>query len=124
MKEESPYFSGGSVKKSTRFFLEHIREQARYLTETATGLVKDDFVNNRTLVLAFERSLEIIGEAVGKIDDSFKAAHPAIPWRKIRGLSNIVAHVYWDVDYDIIWHVVTTDIPVLKDQIETLLKIF
>ena len=72
--------------KSTRFFLEHIREQARYLTETATGLVKDDFVNNRTLVLAFERSLEIIGEAVGKIDDSFKAAHPAIPWRKIRGL--------------------------------------
>ena len=108
--------------KSTRFFLEHIHEQARYLTAESDGLTKAEFVNNQTLILAFERSLEIIGEAVSKIDDTFKTRHPEVPWRKIRGLRNIVAHVYWDVDYDIIWHVVTMDVPVLKQQVETLLR--
>lgn len=58
---------------------------------------------------------------MARIDDGFKAAHPAVPWRKIRGLRNIVTHVYWAVDYDIIWHVVTIEVPVLNDHVERLL---
>lgn len=103
--------------KANRFYLEHIHEQTCYLIETSAGLRKDAFLQNQTLILAFERSLEIIGEAVAKIDDDFREAHPAIPWRKIRGLRNVVAHMYWSVDYDIVWHVITTDIPLLKKQI-------
>ena len=30
-------------------------------------------------------------------------------------------HMYWAVDYDIIWHVVTSEVPVLNNQVETLL---
>ncbi len=107
--------------RSTRFFLEHIHDHAQYLTEASEGLTKERFLEDRTLILAFERSLAIIGEAVANIDDDFKAAHPDIPWHKIRGLRNVVAHVYWQVDYDIIWHVVTTEVPVFKRQVETLL---
>ena len=39
----------------------------------------------------------------------------------MRGLRNLVTHVYWAVDYDIIWHTVTTDVPVLNHQVEQLL---
>ena len=49
------------------------------------GLAKDDFLKDKTRILAFERSLEIIGEAVARIGDDFKDEHPEIPWRKIRG---------------------------------------
>ena len=86
--------------KTPRFYLEHIHEQTRYLMETSAGQTKEPFLANQTLILAFERSLEIIGEAVGRLDDTFKEAHTDVPWRAIRGLRNIVAHVYWAVDYD------------------------
>lgn len=106
--------------KTTRFYLEHILEQTRYLINTTAGLSKDEFLKDQTLILAFERSLEIIGEAVAKIDEPFKVAHQQIPWNKIRGLRNIVTHMYWAVDYDIIWQVVTHEIPVLNKQIEVI----
>jgi uncharacterized protein with HEPN domain len=107
--------------KTPRFYLEHIYEQTQYLMTASDGVEKADFLNDRTLILAFERSLEIIGEAVVRLDPDFKAAHPTIPWRKIRALRNVVAHVYWAVDYDIIWHIVTTDVPALNNQVEHLL---
>ncbi len=107
--------------KTPRFYLEHIHEQTEYLSGASEGLTMEDFLADKTRILAFERSLEIIGEAVGRMDDAFKEAHPAIPWRKIRGLRNIVAHVYWAIDYDIIWDVVTNDIPSLHEQVRNLL---
>ncbi|WP_420456600.1 DUF86 domain-containing protein [Rubrivirga sp.] len=107
--------------KTPRFYLEHIHEQTGYLSSASAGLTKDDFLGDKTLILAFERSLEIIGEAVARLDDAFKDAHPAVPWRKIRALRNVVAHVYWAVDYDVIWDVVTADVPVLHDRIAHLL---
>lgn len=110
--------------KSARFYLEHIREQAEYLIGASQGLTKEAFLADRTLLLAFERSLEIIGEAVSKLDESYKVAHPGVPWRKIRALRNIVAHVYWEVDYDIVWNVIQHDIPALNAQIETLIADF
>lgn len=107
--------------KTHRFYLEHIHEQTGYLMGASKGLTKDDFLTDKTRILAFERSLEIIGEAVGRLDDAFKDAHPDVPWRKIRGLRNIVAHVYWAIDYDVIWDVVTNDIPPLHEQVGQLL---
>ncbi len=44
-----------------------------------------------------------------------------MPWRAIRGLRNVVAHVYWAVDYDIVWNVVTAEVPPLHEQLGTLL---
>lgn len=108
--------------KSPRFFLEHVHEQTSYLVEASEGLTKAEFLADKTRILAFERSLEIIGEAVAKLDDAFKDAHPAVPWRKIRALRNIVAHVYWTIDYDIIWSVVTAEIPALHRQVGAILS--
>ena len=66
--------------KTPRFYLEHIHEQTQYLLSASEGLTKEDFLSNRTLILAFERSLEIIGEAVARIDEAFRDAHPSVPW--------------------------------------------
>lgn len=107
--------------KTPRFYLEHIHEQTRYLLAASAGQTKESFLADQTLILAFERSLEIIGEAVGRLDDAFKEAHPTVPWRAIRGLRNVVAHVYWAVDYDIVWNVVTSEVPPLHEQIRHLL---
>ena len=68
------------------------------------------------------RNLQIIGEAVKKIPDSTQKESPSIPWQEIAGLRNRVTHVYFDVDINIIWDVVQFELPILKTQIQQLLK--
>jgi len=50
------------------------------------------YSDDRRTQLAVERSLEIIGEAAGKVSTSFRNAHPEIPWRQSIGQRNILIH--------------------------------
>lgn len=54
-----------------------------------------------------------IGEAVkdaqaGGID--LDALAPAVPWRQISGMRDVLSHQYWRTDPEIIWSVVTKDL--------------
>lgn len=50
--------------------------------------------------------LEIIGEAARAIPQEFRAHHPGIPWGQISGMRNILIHMYFGIDRDIVWVVV------------------
>ena len=65
--------------------------------------------------------LEIIGEAARSISPEFKDVHPEIPWKQISGMRNILIHIYFGIDRDIVWAVVERDLPLLKNSIDTLL---
>ena len=62
-----------------------------------------------------------IGELVGKLTDEFRAQHPAVPWRQIKAMRNIVAHSYGTVDPETTWEIITDDIPALKKYCETII---
>ena len=62
-----------------------------------------------------------IGELVGKLTDDFKEQHPAIPWRQIKAMRNIVAHSYGTVDPETTWEIISDDIPKLKQYCETVI---
>ena len=85
---------------------------------------KKDFLfytSNNTVKRAVERELEIIGEATNrilKINPDFPIAQA----RVIVGLRNRVIHSYDAVDDNLVWRVISKDIPVLKAEVETLLK--
>jgi uncharacterized protein with HEPN domain len=63
-----------------------------------------------------------IGELVGKLTDDFRAKHPAVPWRQIKAMRNIVAHSYGTVDSETTWEVLKDDIPALKQYCQTILQ--
>ena len=63
-----------------------------------------------------------IGELVSRLSDDFMLANPHIPWRAIKSLRNLHAHDYESVKLEIVWETLTKDIPVLRNQIDTLLK--
>lgn len=44
-----------------------------------------------------------IGENANKLSDELKARHPDIPWPKMYGLRNAVAHEYHNVDHRQVW---------------------
>ncbi|HYX31183.1 MAG TPA: HepT-like ribonuclease domain-containing protein [Pyrinomonadaceae bacterium] len=58
----------------------------------------EEFCSNRMMHSAVERRLEILGEAAGKISDSFQSSHPEIPWKEIKGIRLVLAHRYGDIN--------------------------
>jgi len=56
-----------------------------------------------------------IGELANHLSDEFKVKHNQIPWNAIRGMRNIVAHEYGNIDYEIVWETATEEIKVLYE---------
>jgi len=85
---------------------------------------KRDFNNyktNKLLRRGVERELEIIGEAANrilKIDSSIRIDNA----HKIVDLRNWVIHGYDKIDDVIIWGIISKQLPILKEQVDELLK--
>ncbi len=77
------------------------------------GLDAAAFAESRLHRNAVIRSLEIIGEAAGKISPAFRNAHPEIPWREITGMRHRLIHGYGEVRLDVVWAVVQDRLPSL-----------
>ena len=61
-----------------------------------------------------------IGELVNRVPDETKESSKSIPWRAIRGMRNLHAHDYENVDLEIVWNTLLEDIPALKKSLEEL----
>jgi uncharacterized protein with HEPN domain len=71
---------------------------------------------DRPLNLSLVRLLEIVGEATNRVPPRERAKYPGIPWAQIVGLRNRLIHGYDNVDFDILWQIVTEDLPPLIVQ--------
>lgn len=76
----------------------------------------------RTIELAVERCIGIIGEAVGKLSDDFKKKHNSVSWQEIKATRNYVIHDYFGVDYEVMWNIVDNELPKLKLEIKKILQ--
>ena len=56
-----------------------------------------------------------IGELSNHLSENFKTTYSDIPWNAIRGMRNIVAHEYGNIDFEIVWETVTVEIKDLYD---------
>ena len=79
---------------------------ARDARDFLSGLDEADFLASRLHQNAVIRSLEVIGEAAGKISPTTQAANPDIPWSQIIGMRHRLIHGYAEVRLELIWIVV------------------
>ncbi len=100
----------------------HIIDEAGEACKYVEGISFDEFVEDGKTVRAVMRSIEVIGEAASKISIEFRKEHPAVPWQKIIGMRNRLIHVYFDIDYNIIWQTVKENLPPLIQQLQSILK--
>jgi uncharacterized protein with HEPN domain len=85
------------------------------------GRTFEDFVEDRQLRLAVERSIEIIGEAASRLSGSFREAHADIPIRAMISQRNVIIHGYDVVDPELVWKTVEEDLPLLLTQLKQVL---
>lgn len=104
-----------------RVRLGHMRDYAREAVEMARGCTIVDLPNNRMLNLALVRLVEVVGEAANQVSEFRRTLHPEIPWAEIRGMRNRIVHGYDNINFRILWDVITLDLPPLIDILERIL---
>lgn len=91
-------------------YLNDILESIADIREFTAGMTREGFSKDKKTVKAVVRSLEVIGEAAGKIPDQIRSKHPEIPWQEIIGMRNRLIHEYFGIDLDIVWQTLEEDI--------------
>lgn len=101
-------------------YLLHMLEAADRILEYTAGVTEEEFFAGQMLQDAVVRNIEIIGEAANnllEVGPEFAARYPSIPFARIYGMRNRVAHGYFAVSTAMIWDSVQVDVPELRQQI-------
>ncbi len=98
----------------------HILEAIGHINAYTEKVAFSDFEQNDMMVFACIKQLEIIGEAANHLSDSTKDSFPEISWKEIIGLRHVLVHQYYEVNVQLIWGIVSNDLPTFKTQIENI----
>lgn len=98
--------------------LRHMLDAAREAVSFAEGRTRSDLDDDRQLVLALVKDIEIVGEAATRISKPARRRLPELPWERIVGMRNRLVHAYFDINLDIVWRTVGEDLPQLISLLE------
>ena len=108
-------------RHSTEVRLRHMLDHEREAAQLMVGRVREDLDGDRVLNLALVRFMEIVGEAATRVPRVECGRHPEIPWPEIMSLRNRLIHGYDEVDLDVLWGILTQDLPQLFTVLERIL---
>ena len=91
--------------------LQDILQAARLIASYLRDTSEADFLVTGEKQDAVIRRIEIIGEATAHLTESTRQGIPELPFRKMRGMRNIMAHDYGNVDLKIVWEVGIAHVP-------------
>jgi uncharacterized protein with HEPN domain len=96
---------------------ENMREAERFIG----SMTFEEFAADRKTAYAVVRCFEIIGEATKNVPDEIQSKRPSTPWSDLARMRDKCMHMYWGINYRIVWDAVKEELPVLLPQIESLL---
>jgi uncharacterized protein with HEPN domain len=95
-------------------------QRAQLIQEFTRDIDQDTFLKDVMRREAVIRQIEVIGEAVRRVSNEFRALHPEIPWQEITGMRSKLIHEYDRINLYLVWDTVMNDIPKLIEQIAPL----
>ena len=108
------------MQRDDAVVLDDMLRYARLAVTRMGGKTRAEFNDDVDLQDASVRRVQVIGEAARVVSDSFKQAHPEIPWDKITGMRHRMVHDYRRIDLEVVWRVVTEHLPPLISFLEKL----
>ena len=110
--------------------LERVQNSIEQILERSSNYhCGDDFLLTPT-VMTILNSICIQFIAIGKslkglnkiTSGTLLVSHPEIDWKHVKGLRDIIAHHYFDIDAEQIWWIIEKEIPSLKEAIISMKK--
>ena len=90
--------------------------------EKYAGRGRQAFVADELIQTYIVHNLQILGEEAAKIPSDQQREYPELPWPKMIGMRNVLVHNYFNIDLDIVWQVVESELPILKESLNRILK--
>lgn len=110
------------MPKDDLLYFGHMLDVARGARAAMEGVNRQAFDADENLRLAQVHRIQIIGEAARRGASAGRRSHPEIPSSDITGMRHKIIHDYLDVDYDLVWGVLTRDLPRLIASLEDFVK--
>jgi len=97
-------------------YTEQMLDSVRKIESFMTGIGYVAFLKDEKTQSAVIMQLALIGELAKRLSTEGKSSI-GLPWKEIAGFRDRAIHDYFDVDLDIVWNTVQTDIPTLKKEL-------
>ena len=104
-------------------FLKDILFAAGKVEAIVSTKSREEFFKNDESQAAVLHHLAVIGEAVNRLSPELRQRYPHVPWVQIVGLRNRIVHEYFGLDWQLLWGTAVEDIPLLRQQIASILEI-
>ena len=103
-------------------FVQDILDSINDVRNFIEGMDFKDFIKDKKTIYSVVRAIEIIGEATKNVPEEIRKKYPDVPWKKMAGMRDRLAHEYFGVDLEILWGTATEDVPQLKVPVSKVLK--
>lgn len=81
------------------------------------GVTYEVFAADRMLQDAVHYNLLVIGEAAGKAPQDVQTRLFQVPWNRIKGMRNVLAHGYASIDVEVVWETAVAYVPEFVDAL-------
>lgn len=103
--------------KSDKVYIAQMLDAVAKIESFTAGMSKEKFLADGKTQSAVILQLALIGELAKKIGKETKKKTAALPWKDIAGFRDRAIHDYFQIDLDIVWNTVISDLPLLKSEL-------
>lgn len=107
-------------ERPVKIILEDIFEALEAINSYLSGTDYNVFLHDRMRRDAVLRNIEVIGEAINQLPESFLRVNNQVEWHKAVSMRNRLIHAYFDVDFKIVWNTCDQVLPDFEKQIKQL----
>ncbi len=103
--------------RSVLIYLKDIIDAMDKIQEFTAGMSFEEFSNDEKTTSAVRDKFTIIGEAAKNIPTEVRKNYPAIPWKDMAGMRDILTHAYYRTDLNLLYTASMKRIPVERERI-------